>query len=110
MSKAKRKTSKASKPRKASKPHRIATAKGIAKAPRKPSKPRKAASGGGKALSDFVNGAKIKVLQSKAIARRDCFRTGQTVAQCLEAQKLKGFRGRRKYIRKQVALERIALR
>ena len=45
-----------------------------------------------------------------AAARRDCFRTGATVAQCLEAQKAKGFRGRRKYIRKQVALERIALR
>jgi hypothetical protein len=66
--------------------------------------------GGGKALSDFGNAAKLRVLKPKEIpARAGCFRTGQTVSANLAAQKAKGFRGRRKFIRAQVAQGRISL-
>ena len=76
---------------------------------RKAKAPRKS-NGGGKALPDFGNGDTIKVLKGAEIARKGCFRNGQTVAQCLAAQKAKGLRGRRKYIRKQIALGRISLK
>ncbi len=69
----------------------------------------KARRGGGKALGDFANTAKVKVLKGKDIARKACFRTGQTVGQNLAAQKKAKYRGRRKYIRKQIALGRISL-
>lgn len=66
--------------------------------------------GGGKALSDFGNAAKLRVLKAKEIpARAGCFKTGQTVSACLAAQKAKGFRGRRKFIRAQIAQGRISL-
>ena len=86
------------------------------KAPRKPSKGkkarkgRKAASGGGKALGDFTNSQKLRVLKPKEISRKACFKTGQTVAANLALQKAKGFRGRRKYLRTQIANERVSLR
>lgn len=81
----------------------------------KPIKSRKAkktnGNGGGKALSDFGNNAKLRVLKPKEIpARTACFKTGQTVSACLAAQKAKGFRGRRKFIRAQIAQGRISLR
>ncbi len=66
--------------------------------------------GGGKALPDFGNGAKLRVLKAKEIpARNACFKTGQTVSACLAAQKNAGFRGRRKFIRAQVSQGRISL-
>ncbi|NGX42285.1 MAG: hypothetical protein K940chlam7_00563 [Chlamydiae bacterium] len=66
--------------------------------------------GGGKALSDFGNDSKLRVLKAKEIpARNACFKTGQTVSACLAAQKAKGFRGRRKFIRAQIAQGRISL-
>lgn len=70
----------------------------------------KTRTGGGKALPDFGNAAKLRVLKAKEIpARRDCFKTGQTVSACLAAQKSKGFRGRRKFIRAQISQGRISL-
>ena len=70
----------------------------------------KARTGGGKALSDFGNDSKLRVLKPKGIpARKDCFKSGQTVSACLAAQKAKGFRGRRKFIRAQVSQGRISL-
>ena len=66
--------------------------------------------GGGKALPDFGNAAKLRVLKPKEIpARNACFKTGQTVSACLAAQKAKGFRGRRKFIRAQVSQGRISV-
>ena len=66
--------------------------------------------GGGKALSDFANDSKLRVLKGKDIpSRRDCFKTGQTVSACLAAQKAKGFRGRRKFIRAQVSQGRVSV-
>lgn len=66
--------------------------------------------GGGKALSDFGNDSKLRVLKAKEIpARRACFKTGQTVSACLAAQKNAGFRGRRKFIRAQISQGRISL-
>ena len=66
--------------------------------------------GGGKALSDFGNAAKLRVLKAKEIpARASCFKTGQTVSANLAAQKAKGFRGRRKFIRAQIAQGRVSL-
>lgn len=96
---------------KARKPRKVAKRKasGRKATPRKTATKRKAAKGGGKALPDFTNEAKIKVVKGRDIARKGCFRSGQTVAQCLAAQKRAGYRGRRKYIRKQVALKRITL-
>ncbi len=87
-----------------------AKAKG-AKANGKARKASKAtAKGGGKALPDFGNGSKLRVLNAKEIpSRRDCFKTGQTVSACLAAQKAKGFRGRRKFIRAQVSQGRVSL-
>ncbi len=81
------------------------------KANRKARKASKAnGNGGGKALSDFGNAAKLRVLKPKEIpARNACFKTGQTVSACLAAQKAKGFRGRRKFIRAQIAQGRISL-
>ncbi len=75
------------------------------------SKPSKASRrGGGKALSDFGNSAKLRVLNAKEIpSRRACFKTGQTVSANLAAQKTAGFRGRRKFIRAQIAQGRISL-
>lgn len=66
--------------------------------------------GGGRALADFKDADRITVLKPKEIVRNGCFRTGQTVIQCLTAQKEAGLRGRRKYIRKQVALGRVAFK
>ena len=67
--------------------------------------------GGGKALSDFGNTAKLRVLKPKEIpARSACFKTGETVSACLTAQKAKGFRGRRKFIRAQITQGRVSLR
>lgn len=84
-----------------------------AKASKANGKARKASNGragGGKALPDFGNAAKLRLLKPKEIpARRDCFKTGQTVSACLAAQKAKGFRGRRKFIRAQVSQGRISL-
>lgn len=75
-----------------------------------PQKPVRKANGKGKAkgtkrafgahLGDFDNDQTIKVLKPKELTREACFKTGQTVAQCLTTQKAEGFRGRRKYIRK----------
>lgn len=65
--------------------------------------------GGGRALGDFKDTDKIRVLKPKEIARKDCFRTGQTVRQCITLQGKKGYHGRRKYVRKQIALGRIKL-
>ena len=81
------------------------------KAVRAKAKARKAnGAGGGKALSDFGNAAKLRVLKAKEIpARAGCFKTGQTVSANLAAQKAKGFRGRRKFIRAQIAQGRISL-
>ena len=73
-------------------------------------KARKNGAGGGKALSDFGNDSKLRVLKAKEIpARNACFKTGQTVSANLAAQKAKGFRGRRKFIRAQIAQGRISL-
>ncbi len=77
---------------------------------RKASKATKARKGGGKALSDFGNSAKLRVLNAKEIpSRRACFKTGQTVAANLTAQKKAGFRGRRKFIRAQIAQNRVSV-
>ena len=71
----------------------------------------KARTGGGKALTDFGNDSKLRILKAKDIpARSGCFKTGQTVSACLAAQKAKGFRGRRKFIRVQIAQGRVSLR
>ncbi len=102
-----------------------ATVKRTAKASRKASKAngkaRKArkgngkarkgnGAGGGKALKDFGNDAKLRVLKAKEIpARAACFKSGKTVSACLAAQKAAGFRGRRKFIRAQIAQGRISL-
>ena len=81
----------------------------------KPSKASKAngkanGKGGGKALSDFTNANKLRVLKPKEIPSRNvCFKTGQTVSACLAAQKANGFRGRRKFLRTQIAQGRISL-
>jgi hypothetical protein len=84
----------------------------VAKAKRtvKAKKARKGNRGGGKALSDFRNTDILKILKGKEIARGECFRNGQTVAQCIQAQGKAGYRGRRKYVRKQIALGRISLK
>ncbi len=66
--------------------------------------------GGGKALSDFTNEARLRVLKPRLITRTGCFKNNQTVASCLAAQKAKGFRGRRKFIRTQIAAGRVALK
>lgn len=66
--------------------------------------------GGGKALSDFSNEARLRVLKPRLITRSGCFKNNQTVASCLAAQKAKGFRGRRKFIRTQIAAGRVALK
>lgn len=82
------------------------------KAKRKSSKSRKTNghAGGGKALTDFGNDAKLRVLKAKEIpARAGCFKTGQTVSANLAAQKSKGYRGRRKFIRAQIAQGRVSL-
>lgn len=110
-----RKASKA----KASKAKAKASVKRVSKASRKAngkangtaSKPKKASrKGGGKALTDFGNASKLKVLNGKEIpSRSNCFKTGQTVSACLAAQKVAGFRGRRKFIRAQIAQNRISL-
>lgn len=78
---------------------------------RKTTKGRKAHKGGGRALSDFGNDAKMRVLKLKDIpARAKCFKTGATVSACLAAQKNAGFRGRRKFIRTQIAAGRVTLK
>lgn len=83
--------------------------KANAKATKANGKARKA-NGGGKALKDFGNDAKLRVLKPKEIpARVGCFKTGQTVSACLAAQKSKGYRGRRKFIRAQIAQGRVSL-
>ncbi len=80
------------------------------KASRKGRKANGKANGGGKALSDFGNAAKLRVLKAKEIpARAACFKTGQTVSANLAAQKAKGFRGRRKFIRAQIAQGRVSV-
>ncbi len=80
------------------------------KASKKTRKANGKANGGGKALSDFGNAAKIRVLKAKEIPMRGlCFKTGQTVSACLAAQKAKGYRGRRKFIRAQIGFGRISL-
>lgn len=67
-------------------------------------------SGGGKALPDFSNTQKLRVLKAKEIpSRAGCFKTGMTVAGCLTAQKSKGFRGRRKFLRVQISAGRVSL-
>ena len=89
--------------------------KRTAKASHKASKGRKARKvnghgGGGRALSDFGNDSKLRLLKPKEIPSRvGCFKTGQTVSACLAAQKAKGFRGRRKFLRAQVSQGRISL-
>jgi hypothetical protein len=92
---------------------RASKANGKVKARKANRKSRKAANGhggGGKALSDFGNSAKLRVLKPKEIpSRRVCFTTGMTVLQCLNHQKAKGFRGRRKFIRAQIAQGRVSL-
>ncbi len=108
--KAKAKASKASVKRasKASKASGKASKAKASKASRKASKATR--KGGGKALSDFGNNAKLRVLNAKEIpSRRACFKTGQTVAANLTAQKSAGFRGRRKFIRAQIAQGRVSL-
>ena len=91
--------------RKAAKPSKASKANGKARKARKGN-----GAGGGKALKDFGNSAKLRVLKPKEIpARGVCFRTGQTVSANLAAQKAKGFRGRRKFIRAQIAQGRISL-
>jgi len=87
------------------------SAKGARKASKANGKARKGnGTGGGKALSDFGNDSKLRVLKPKEIpARKDCFKTGQTISTCLAAQKAKGFRGRRKFIRAQVSQGRVSL-
>ena len=73
----------------------------------KPSKPRK---GGGRALTDFANDNKIKVINRKEIpTRAACFKSGQTVSANLAKQKAAGFKGRRKFIRLQIKENRISL-
>lgn len=99
------KAAKAKTPKRTRKP---ATKAKTAKASTRRKAPVSGTRGGGKALSDFTNAAKIKVLK-RDFPRVECFRTGQTVEQNLAAQKQKGYRGRRKYIRKQVAMQRISL-
>ena len=80
------------------------------KASKKTRKANGKANGGGKALSDFGNAAKLRVLKAKEIpARAACFKTGQTVSANLAAQKAKGFRGRRKFIRAQIAQGRVSV-
>ncbi len=70
----------------------------------------KARTGGGKALSDFGNDSKLRVLKAKEIpSRAACFKTGQKVSACLAAQKAKGFRGRRKFIRAQISQGRVSV-
>ena len=66
--------------------------------------------GGGKALSDFGNDSKLRLLKPKEIpARNACFKTGQTVSANLAAQKAKGYKGRRKFIRAQIAQGRVSV-
>ena len=88
----------------------------VKRANRKTAKPSKrkangaARKGGGKALSDFRNTGKLRLLKPKEIpARNACFKTGQTVSANLAAQKAKGFRGRRKFIRAQIAQGRVSV-
>jgi len=82
----------------------------VRKANGKARKAAKARKGGGKALSDFANDMKLRVLKKKEIpSRADCFKTGQTVSANLSAQKEAGFRGRRKFIRAQIAADRVSL-
>ena len=109
----KRKPSKAKAKAKASK---ASAKRSNGKAVRAKAKSRKAngkarnGAGGGKALSDFGNAAKLRVLKAKEIpARAGCFKTGQTVSANLAAQKAKGFRGRRKFIRAQIAQGRVSV-
>ena len=74
-------------------------------------KARKNGHGGGKALTDFGNAQKLRVLKPKEIpSRRGCFKTGQTVSACLASQKANGYRGRRKFIRTQIAAGRVSLK
>ena len=106
--KAKAARAKASKARSSGKAAR-AKAK-ASKANGKARKASKARAGGGKALPDFGNDSKLRVLKAKEIpSRANCFKTGQKVSACLAAQKAKGFRGRRKFIRAQIAQGRVSL-
>lgn len=68
--------------------------------------------GGGRALGDFTNDQRLAVVRGKRpeISRAECFRSGMTVSQCLTAQKTAGYRGRRKYIRTQIAAGRVTLK
>ncbi len=66
--------------------------------------------GGGKALADFTNESRLRVLKPRLITRTGCFKNNQTIEACLAAQKAKGFRGRRKFIRTQIAAGRVALK
>ena len=89
------------------------SAKGARKASKANGKARKVngRAGGGKALTDFGNDSKLRLLKAKEIpSRAACFKSGQTVSACLAAQKAKGFRGRRKFIRAQIAQGRVSLR
>lgn len=90
----------------ARKPRKASTAN------RKPATKRKAstAKGGGRALSDFGNDWKIRVVKKAEIpSRADCFKTGQTVSRNLEAQKAAGFFGRRKFLRTQIGAGRVTV-
>lgn len=98
----------ARKPRTVSKPR--TTAKPKKAATRKPRAAKVAVRrGGGAALSDFLNSDKLRVLKGREISRKGIFRNGQTVEQNLALQKKAGLRGRRKYIRTQIAAGRVAI-
>lgn len=63
-----------------------------------------------RALPDFKDTDRITVLKPKDITRRECFHDDVTVRDCITAQGKAGFHGRRRYIRQQVKLERIAFK
>ncbi len=97
------------KSRKAKKANGKATGNGAAPKPRK-TRTAKVRRGGGKALSDFTNENRLRVLKPRLITRTGCFKNNQTIEACLAAQKAKGFRGRRKFIRTQISAGRVALK
>ncbi len=86
-----------------------ATGNGATPKPRK-ARTAKVRRGGGKALSDFTNETRLRVLKPRLITRTGCFKNNQTVDACLAAQKKAGFRGRRKFIRTQISAGRVALK
>lgn len=86
---------------KASKVRSVKKAKAARKATKQPF---------GAHLGDFENDQTIHILKPKEITRIECFKTSQTVRDCIAAQGAKGFKGRRRYIRKMLAAERIEIR